>query len=378
MSKIVVLQRQVSQLDEEVYARLHAHEPGCCEVIYWNDYGLSRTRPDPELGIVPDLAEASLPVYPRVWLDSRASGLAAVRDAILARRPRVVIVSDIGQAQRLLLSRVLRLAGIRVALRSDKNALSETARSDGVLALERATVRHGYDILAPVSPLTSDYYGWPQGRACVLFPYTTNDRKFVVAHELRAARRAEVRASLGIGPEDHVFLSATKFVARERPGDLVDSFIEVARLDPRVHLVALGDGPLHAEIRKMCAERGITRAHFPGFIPFRRLQDYFFAADTFLHLAAFGPWEVSPQDALAAGLQLMTSDKVGSGRVFLSGPLSRFLVPLGDRSAAVERMLELAQSRDGGVQFDPARREVRQYTVEACAERLARLMASVP
>jgi glycosyltransferase involved in cell wall biosynthesis len=370
MTGLVVLQRQTSQLDSEVYARCHALKPGYCDVIYWNDYGFSRTQPDSELGIVPDLSEASTPVYPRLWLDRRVTNLSAVHAAITAKQPRLVIFSDIPTGQRLFLANKLRLQGIEVALRSDKNDLSETARIGASLALERAMVRYGYDVLAPVSPLTTAYYAWPARRRCVLFPYTTNEQKFIVDAAKRAERRSMIRAELGIDSNDHVFLSATKFVARERPADLVFSFIEVSRRNPRAHLVALGDGPLLAELRKTCAEQGVTRVHFPGFIPFRRLQDYFFAADTFLHLAAFGPWEVSPQDALAAGLQLVTSDKVGSGRMFLEGQLARFLVPLGDRTTAIARMVELSESDRFAALFAPARRRVAQYTASACAERL--------
>ncbi|MGJ0507152.1 MAG: glycosyltransferase [Methylocystis sp.] len=375
MSSLVVLQRQVSQLDEQVYARLHTLDPGCCEVIYWNDYGLSRMMPDPELGVVPDLNEEEAPVYPCRWMDSRREGLEAVRAALIALRPRLVILSDIPQGQRLWLSLMLRKRGIEVALRSDKNTISATARSGLALSFEQQVVRFGYGVMAPVSPLTANYYGWAESRKSVLFPYTTNERKFRKDRATREARRRAIRRQLGIPLEDHVFLSATKFVDRERPSDLVDCFAAVTGGNPNTHLIALGAGPLLEPLKARCAGQQLTHIHFLGFIPFRQLQDYFFAADTFLHLAAVGPWEVSPQDALIAGLSLITSDTVGSGRVFLTDRLARFLVPHGNNAAAIARMTELSARPDAGRQFEPAAQSASAYTVEASAGRLLEFMA---
>ena len=112
---------------------------------------------------------------------------------------------------------------------------------------------------------------------------------------------------------------------------------------------------------------------FPGFVPFRELQNYFFAADTFLHFAEREPWGVSPQDALIAGLGLVTSDRVGAGLVFLEGDLARFTVSLADHVAAVERMIELCDNPASTTLFAAARTKAEGYTVVSCARRWAGL-----
>ncbi|MBB4200288.1 hypothetical protein GGD83_004117 [Rhodoblastus sphagnicola] len=369
MARIAFVQCQVSQLDEPVYSRMYELDPHSVAVVYWNDYGFARQRIDPEIGIVPDLGEPGGRDYPKVWIDRSMAG--AHRDilaAVLQFKPEIAVLSDQPQLARLRLAFALRRRGVRVVFRVDKNQLSERPRRGFALALERQVARGAFDALAPTSPLTSAYYAWPAARESVLFPYATNERKFAPPPEVRARKRAETRARGAIAPDAFVFVSATKFSSRESPWELVESYARIADIG-NIHLLALGDGPLLPEIKRECARRGLDRVTFPGFVPFRDLQDYFFAADAYLHLVAVGPWEVSPQDALVAGLGLVTTETVGSASVFLRGALRRFLVPFGDRALSAARMRELAFDPNSAAWFEPARLATGDYTVDATARR---------
>jgi hypothetical protein len=373
MPRIVFVQRDVSQLDEPVYAKIHQFDPQACAVIYWNDYGYSRQHPDPELGLVPDLSDSVAISYPRSWLDSRFHSTSTLLRAVASQAPRMVVASDIPQLDRLRMALKLRMRGIDTALRTDKNALSDGVNTGWKLAVERRLTRLAYAMLAPTSPLTSTYYDWVPSKRSIPFPYTTNAEKFAPAAAERLRHRRDIRARFGIDENAHVFLSAAKFVARENPWALIRSFEIVATRRPHTFLIALGDGPQLREIRNYCASRGLDRVLFPGFVPFRELQNYFFAADTFLHFAEREPWGVSPQDALIAGLALVTSDRVGAGLVFLQGDLARFVVPLSGAAAAVERMMELCDHPAGAALFAAARAKAEEYTVVSCARRWAGL-----
>ncbi len=116
MPTVVVVQRQVSQLDEPVYSEVGRLTGGQLKVIYWNDYGFVRTHIDPEMGLVPDL-RVSLPLdYPKMWIDSRSVGAWLVlRSIIIELRPRLVVFCDIPTKARAALSVALRFRGIGTA-----------------------------------------------------------------------------------------------------------------------------------------------------------------------------------------------------------------------------------------------------------------------
>jgi glycosyltransferase involved in cell wall biosynthesis len=369
VSRIVIVQRQVSQVDEPVYARINKLDPQSCSVIYWNDYGYARRNIDPELGIVPDLADNFEMEYPRFWIDSRKRGLSAVIHLMRELAPRAVVVSDIPIKDRLQLALALKTSRIKLVFRTDKNHLSERVNTGWRLAAERRVAYSAYDVLAPTSPLTTAYYAWPKNKRCLHFPYTTNEQKFSASPEERLRHRGAIRDRLGIAEDDYVFVSAAKFVDRENPWALIRSFEKVIRARTRAVLIAIGDGPQLAEIKAYVAKSGIQRVVFPGFIPFSQLQYYFFAADTLLHFAVIEPWGSSPQDALFAGLALITTDRVGAAQVLLEGSLRRFLIRPNDDATATERMIELCDSPDVKGLFSAARAKSQAYTAFACAQR---------
>lgn len=368
MPRIVFVQTQVSQIDEPVYSRIHSLDHDACAVIYWNDYGFERKQRDPETGLVPDFRQV-VAEFTRYWIDRSTTDQARLLAKIRELDPRVVVLADQPQWERFRLAVALRRLGMKVGLRTDKNHLSSRPRRGLTLIAERQLVKRTIDILAPVSELTSNYYAWPKSSPALAFPYSTNAAKFAPDVATRDKRRRAVRDALGIPQNAFVFVSATKFSPRESPWELIESFCRVAVEARPVHLIALGDGALLDEIKRFCAGAGSTNVSFPGFVPFRVLQDYFFAADALLHLVEVDPWEVSPQDALVAGLGVITSERVGSTKVLLEGPLRRFLVPFGDRVTTAARMLELVEHSSVTELFAEARRSAQAYTVEATARR---------
>ena len=304
------------------------------------------------------------------WMDSRTTGVSHLISAILALKPVLVVLADIDMLSRTIIAMRLRVSGVRVALRSDKNHLSGTANSGAKFWLERTVVRESYDVLAPVSRLTSEYYEWPDDKACIEFPYSTDETKFSPPESVVLAARKRIRELWGIPEGSFVFLSAAKFVDRENQWGVVRSFERTAMsLGSQIHLIALGDGPQLHEVKRYCSDKGLGNVSFPGFVAFSVLQDYFFSCDTFVHLAETGPWEVSPQDALVAGRPIVVSDKVGSGKVFLRGQCQRFAVPFGDECSASLCMEELVRHPSPARLFDDACLAAGEYTVGAVAKR---------
>ncbi|PHS21659.1 MAG: hypothetical protein COA84_15440 [Robiginitomaculum sp.] len=369
---IIFVQNQVSQLDEPVYARMCELDESSCHVIYWNDYGIKRKEIDPELGRALNHADTLNYRYPYTWIDSRHHSWQKLYSETLALQPRLVVLSDIPRIARMKLALRLRANGITVALRSDKNSLSDTANTGLYKFFEQALTRLIFNALAPISQLTVQYYDWPKQRLCIPFPYTTNEKKFSPAMQIRLDGRKAIRKRFGLSKGDHVFLSAAKFVERENPWEIIKSFENVQRTRPNAALIAIGDGPLFSGVKAYCKDRNIHRVFFPGYVPFAELQDYFFAADTFLHFAKIEPWGVSPQDALIAGLGLITSVRVGSAQVHMTGPLNRFLIPLAQTEQYAERMIELSDQEDIYTLFESARQSAQEFTTAACAERWVR------
>lgn len=109
----------------------------------------------------------------------------------------MVILQDQTWLERIFLSVLLRLSGVNVGVRSDKNLVSDNVRVGLKQQVEAVVVRIFFDFLVPVSDLTSSYYMWPSNRVSINFPYCSDDEKFSLGDACRhGPRSATVRAGV--------------------------------------------------------------------------------------------------------------------------------------------------------------------------------------
>ena len=369
--KYLFIQCQASQLDAPFYGALARRIPDESLVILFNDSGNRRHDIDPELGVTPvfpDLDEG----YPVEWIVAGGAGLFKLMKRIVQLKPGCVVLQDQPWRVKIVLTLFCRIIGICVAMRSDKNFISEGARSGFSYWVECFLVKRLFNILCPVSELTSIYYDWQDNHTVWLFPYCSNEKKFNPPDDLVSVRKF-IRSSLGIPEDAFVFLTVAKFVDRENPRGMVDAFERIVATHPSSWLLMVGAGPQLEEIKQHVSKKRVPNISFAGYVSYALLEQYHFSADVFLHLSKCEPWGMSPQDALVAGNGLITSNKVGSGICHLSEELCRFVVPLNDVNSVVERMAELIALGKPRDFFYSARANVLNgFTTESLATQWAR------
>lgn len=364
--EVLFVQSQPSQLDAPFYSLLSQLCGGRIMVALLNDGQTERRDIDPELGFVPQFPKLAHD-YSLLSLPRGGSGINRLIDSIWKCRPHLVVVQDQAWREKVFISLACRRAGISVAMRSDKNHISHGARSGAALALERWVVRRLFDVLAPVSQLTSDYYDWKRPESTWWFPYPSLASKFKRGPGSDVTRRI-IRYRLGIPDEKTVFLAVIKFVDRENPMAVLRSFAAVRARCPDASLILVGAGPLKDKLTEFISSRSVSDAHFVGYVPFERLQEYFFASDVFIHLARSEPWGASAQDALVANMALVVSCQVGSGVCHLTGDLAQYVVGVDDDQAATAAMVNLVGPLSKRKHFEPAWEAVdKMYTAESLA-----------
>ncbi len=374
---VLFVQSNPSQLDEPFYDLLF-QKTGRIGLALFNADSRDRRTIDPELGFVPEFPKVRSDVP--VWLFNAEEG-GVVDDAtraILQLRPKLVVLQDQSWSTKIRIALQCRRAGIRVAMRSDKNFVSTTARHGPMRKLEGKVVRALFDKLAPVSRLTCEYYGWPDSKASWPFPYPTLAGKFARGGDDRGIRNS-IRACLGIERDATVFLVVAKFVPRENPGAAIRAFAQTSINCNKTALIVVGAGRLEGELKAMADVLAVSdRIRFVGYVRYAELHRYFWASDVLVHLPQNEPWGVSVQDALVADMAVVASTRVGAALCHLEGPLGRYLVEFGDIDLAARRMIELCESRGGALPFAAAKTKVLQgFSVEALASEWARRMKAL-
>jgi glycosyltransferase involved in cell wall biosynthesis len=196
------------------------------------------------------------------------------------------------------------------------------------------------------------------------------------ARAARASGRAAARADFGIPSDSFTALFVGKLAAHKKVDDLITAMARVAGA-PTLHIV--GSGPEEQRYRE-AAQRAGLHAVFSGFLNQQQVVKAYAAADC-LVLPSRETWGMVCNEALAGGLPIIASDRVGSapdlvdrgqtGEVFGYGDV-------GDLTAALVRTQRLVE-REPNLVADRCRTKAEAHgfavvgaaLAEACQQTLA-------
>jgi glycosyltransferase involved in cell wall biosynthesis len=121
-----------------------------------------------------------------------------------------------------------------------------------------------------------------------------------------------------------------------------------------------------------------SRVRYEGFQPPERLPEYFGRSDVFVLPSRHDGWGVVINQALAAGLPIITSDAVGAGLDLVEGGINGLRVAANDVAALYRSMETFALNpeivREWG---EGSRRRARSLTPEAGAEKWAHVFDAI-
>ena len=155
------------------------------------------------------------------------------------------------------------------------------------------------------------------------------------------ARRAALRAKLGIPDAHMVVMTVGKLIGRKRQADMVRLANRMA--GQNLTVILAGSGPDEAELRKLADLEGPGGVVFAGFVQPLELIDYYFATDVYMHPASTDRHPLAVSEAIYCGKPAIVSERIGS-----YGPsddvqsgVNGFIHSLGDiagMEAAVRRL----------------------------------------
>jgi glycosyltransferase involved in cell wall biosynthesis len=295
---------------------------------------------DPELGAPVSWGIDLLGGYPHEVCPA-ADPARWLEERLRPGRCDLLIANGYTQATYRLGARIARRAGVPTALRLD-SVLWDTSyyRNLAKRLLFATYMKRMYDMFLGTGSLTLDYlraFGVPRERTG-LFPYAVDVESFAERSRLSPAERAAFRERLGVPTGARVVLGLAKFNPREAPWDLLRAFAR--RKEEDVWLVLAGDGPARPALEDFARANGRSRVRFPGYVPYPELPALYAASDLFVHAAREERWGVSVQEALACGLPVVASSRVGAGYDLVEVGGNGFVYPAGDDAMLTHRIGE--------------------------------------
>jgi len=173
----------------------------------------------------------------------------------------------------------------------------------------------------------------------------------VVDNRYFADQTAAVRAN-GVALRDQhglpqrYFLASARFVAKKNIPGLLKAYAAYLLAEPREpwSLVVLGDGEMAAVAREKMVEHGIgERGFFPGFKQYEELPVYYGLASAFVHASTSEQWGLVVNEAMAAGLPVIVSDRCGCADDLVENGVTGFVFDPEDTGSLAKLMLRMSE-----------------------------------
>jgi glycosyltransferase involved in cell wall biosynthesis len=110
------------------------------------------------------------------------------------------------------------------------------------------------------------------------------------------------------------FLSINRFIPKKNLSFLISAYAQYREIagNSTWDLVLCGDGELRSDIERQIQELNLQiRTHLPGFLQQNDLLPYFAHARCFIHASIQEQWGLVVNEAMAAGLPVLVSDRCG-------------------------------------------------------------------
>lgn len=208
-------------------------------------------------------------------------------------------------------------------------------------------------------------------------PYGVDNERFARAAARAREDRAGLRAGWGIPPDACVFLFSGKLIPKKRPMDVLKA-LEACVPRPggaALHLLVAGEGEMGDACRAYAAERRLP-VTWAGFMNQSEMPRAYAAADCLVLPSDTGEtWGLVVNEAMACGLPVIVSDRVGCGEDLVEPGVTGEIYPVGDIERLARCMKDMAADagRRQGLGMAAAQR-VAGYTfrraVDGCLDAL--------
>jgi glycosyltransferase involved in cell wall biosynthesis len=155
-------------------------------------------------------------------------------------------------------------------------------------------------------------------------------------------RRADVRAALGVPADEPLALFVARLIGAKDPATLLEAQAILEARGAAPWLVFVGDGPEAKTLRAFVETRRLSRVRFAGVREPSALPEIYASADLFVLPSLHEPWGVVVNEAMAAGLPVVLTDRVGAAADLLVDGVNGRLVPAGDAARMADAVGEIA------------------------------------
>ncbi len=288
----------------------------------------------------------------------------------------VALVAGWGTPTLLWFSLLLRLSGIPFCFDSDTQlAKSRRGFKEAVKRAIYPSLFRAASALLPAGKRQAEFfkaYGVREDH--IHLQHMTVDVNQI--RSLPMIEKSEFRRANGIAEESVVYIFVGRLERVKALDILFAAFEKVSAKQEGSILIVVGDGSMRSKVEGWAARsssvRYVGRQGFTGVMQWMRASDVFVLAST------IEPWGLVVNEAMACGLPVIASDRVGSVDDLVLEGQNGFVVPAGDADALAAAMLKLVSAPELRKRMGEVSEQIiANWTMEAEVARIKQVLALV-
>lgn len=234
-----------------------------------------------------------------------------------------------------------------------KEAFKRHLLSNAILYLSTTDIGDNYFIT----------YGAKKERI-VRFPFTSLYERDIRNEAITEKEKTTIKERLGIH-ESRMILSVGQVIHR-KGFDVLLRALGRADLDVGVYIVG---GQATPELQSIVTAYELKHVHFIDHLAADKVKHYYSAADLFVLATREDTWGLVINEAMAAGLPVITTDRCVAGMHLVENWENGFIVPVGDQARLADRMRQIMLNADmrSSMGADSLQR-IKPYTFENWAQ----------
>jgi len=179
--------------------------------------------------------------------------------------------------------------------------------------------------------------------------------------------RKQTRAKYGFSDANVVFIFVGRLLEHKGIRHLIEAFQDVSLKNPDVRLLVVGDGPELDLVQRAAKENSAIR--WAGRLDFPAVIEACHASDVCIVPSLFEPWGLVVNEAMAAGLPVIATERVGCIDDLVIKEETGFIVPAGDIQALTTAILHISDKAGLRTTLGmQARKLISSWTLEEEAE----------
>jgi len=211
---------------------------------------------------------------------------------------------------------------------------------------------HGFMVSGALNADYYRHYG-ADPRRFFSVPFAIDNERFARA---ASGHREAMRVQLGVSEELLLIVFSAKLVARKDPMTLLRA-VDAMRHRDRASVLFLGHGELRDDVERFARERGLS-VHFAGFVNQTDLPKHYAAGDVLVLPSTYEPRGLVVNEAMACGLPVIVSDRVGAIGDVVQPDDNAFVFPAGDFRTLASQLDRLAEEPELRARMAQRSREI--------------------